>query len=216
MKTYCTSKATLSALILTIGAALAVSAGPVQPVDWIALPFPIDSNWGASQGMPAEISDSEIILQGQDARTQQVYAWGVTIECDVSLEERAANDGSFDLYILPPDLPLDLTPVRFPFTKFRIIYSNTGDYGSVDRLNVEQGNGVVAGTPWTKIPFPVQAWANYHVTVRVSLSGRLRITINGQRYLIPRKGRIRYQQFQFQLGGWQPGNRWHVRNFVVR
>src|SRR5262245_59580508 len=126
-RAHMTHLALLGIALLLVGCA----SGP-RAVVWDRLPFPKDSNWPSSRGEPTMMAEDGLLLQGQDVRTRRAYAAPVTVECDVALESRSASDGSFDLYFLPAGQPLDVTPGQL--TKFRIIYSNTGDYGSVDRL----------------------------------------------------------------------------------
>jgi len=155
----------------------------------------------------------DLLLLGQDVRTQRAYVAPVTIECDVVLENRTASDGSFDLYFLLTGQPLDVVPRQL--TKFRIIYNNTGEYGSVDRLEIDRQEGARGFAVWTGPPFKVEAGKVYHVKINVLVAGKLSISVNGVAFDIPDTVALPYRSFQVQLGGWQPGNRWRVRNFVV-
>jgi len=180
---------------------------------WVVLPFYQDSCWPASKGEPGMVGKNHILLQGRPVRSLAVYSLPATIECDVLLEARAAGDGSLDLYVIPPGLPLDRSPK--PMTNLRLIYSNTGDYGSVDRLDLNQTGTKADPLVWSK-PAPLEAGKTYHVQMKLDATGAIQLSVNGQPQPVPKSLRIPYRQFQIQLGGWQPTNRWHVRNVVVR
>jgi hypothetical protein len=184
-----------------------------RPMVWDRLPFPKDSNWQASKGEPAVMGQGDLLLHGQDVRTQRAYVAPVTIECDVVLEGRTASDGSFDLYFLPTDQPLDAVPHQL--TKFRIIYSNTGDYGSVDRLEIDRLEGGRGFAVWTGPLVKVEVGKVYHLKISLLAEGKLNVSINGVDSSIPDTVALPYRSFQIQLGGWQPANRWHVRNFSI-
>ncbi len=207
-RTQATLLSILAVALLGIGCA----SGP-RPVAWDRLPFPKDSDWHGSRGEPAAMGQGDLLLDGQDVRTQRAYVAPVTIECDVVLEGRTANDGSFDIYFLPTGQSLDVVPRQL--TKFRIIYSNTGDYGSVDRLEIDRREGTRGFTVWTGPPFKVGAGKVYHVKINVLVAGKLSVSVNGVASDIPDTILLPYRSFQVQLGGWQPGNRWRVRNFSI-
>jgi hypothetical protein len=203
---------TLLAVLLITLLGIGCASGP-RPIAWDVLPFPKDSNWQASKGEPPVMGQGDLLLHGQDVRTQRAYVAPVAIECDVVLESRTASDGSFDLYFLPTGQSLDA--VLHQLTKFRIIYSNTGEYGSVDRLEIDRQEGAKGFTVWTGPPFKVEADKVYHLKVSVLAAGKLDISINGADVSIPDTAVLPYRSFQVQLGGWQPANRWHVRNFSI-
>ena len=200
--------ALLGMTLMLVGCA----TGP-RVVVWDRVPFPKDSDWPGSRGEPATMGKNDLQLQGQDVRTQRAYAPPVTIECDVVLESRSASDGSFDLYFLPTGQPLDVIPRQL--TKFRIIYSNTGDYGSVDRLEIDRREGDKGFVVWTETLFKVEAGKVYHLKVDVLSAGKLNISINDVEASIPGTVSLAYRSFQVQLGSWQPTNRWHVRNLSI-
>ena len=201
----------LGVLVITL-LGIGCAGGP-RSIVWDALPFPKDSDWQASKGEPAVMGQGELLLHGQDVRTQRTYVAPVVIECDVVLESRTANDGSFDLYFLPTGQPLDAIPHQL--TKFRIIYSNTGEYGSVDRLEIDRQEGGKGLVVWSGPPIKVEVGKVYHLKISVLAEGRLNININGVAAGIPDTVVLPSRFFQVQLGGWQPANRWHVRNFSI-
>ena len=159
------------------------------------------------------MGENELVLQGQNVRTQYAYAPPLTIECDVVLEGRAAGDGSFDLYFLPVGQPLDVSPARL--TRFHIVYSNTGEYGSADRLEIDRRDGARNFVVWTEAPFKVEVGKVYRLKVSLLSRGKLNISINDVDFRIPDAVSLPYHSFQIQLGGWQPTNRWHVRHFSI-
>jgi len=179
---------------------------------WVVLPFYKDSDWPASKGEPAIVGKNDILLQGRPVRSLATYALPATIECDVLLDKRAASDGSLDLFVIPAGLPVDRYPE--PMTNLRLIYSNTGDYGSVDRLDLNQSGATADPLVWSK-PAKLEAGKTYHVTMTLDAAGKLRLSVNGEPQPVPATLRVPYRQFQLQFGGWQPTNRWHVRNVVV-
>ncbi len=187
-----------------------------RPADayWEVLPFPRDSDWPGRRGEPSVVATGELVLQGQPIRFNRVLSAPVAIECDVQLEQRAANDGSLDLHFIPGGMAKDIVPR--PATKFRLIYSNTGEYGSVDRLEIDR-NGVDGDEIlWSHAPFKLEAGRVYHVVLSVDTSGRPTAAVDGRSYELPEGLTVPHERFQIQLLGWQPTNRWHVRNFVVR
>ncbi|HXI84942.1 MAG TPA: hypothetical protein VNL17_12720 [Verrucomicrobiae bacterium] len=207
---YRTQATLLGVLVITL-LGIGCATGP-RPIAWDRLPFPKDSDWHGPRGEPAVMGQGDVLLHGQDVRTQRAYAAPVTIECDVMLESRTASDGSFDLYFLPTGQPLDVIPRQL--TKFRIIYSNTGDYGSADRLEIDRQEGTRGFPVWTGPPFKVEAGKVYHVKINVLAAGKLNINVNGVDSSIPDTVTVP-RSFQVQLGGWQPANRWRVRNFSI-
>jgi hypothetical protein len=195
------------------GSRPAVTSRPANGY-WEVLPFPRNSDWPGRRGEPSVVGAGELVLQGQPIRFHRVLTAPATIEWDVQLEQRAADDGSFDLHFIPEGMPKDVVPR--PATKFRLIYSNTGDFGSVDRLEIDQ-NGVDRDEVlWSHAPFEMEAGRAYHVVLTVDGSGRLTAAIDGRSCELPKELVVPHERFQIQLLGWQPTNRWHVRNFGVR
>jgi hypothetical protein len=117
-------------------------------VTWQALPFPVTSDWPGPFGNPAAINTNSIVLQGQPARTVESFAAPFAIQCDVQLASRFTDDGAFTIYLLEPGQPTDTDPMAG--LAVRLIYSNTGDFGSVDRLEISQLGGA---TLWSDPTF---------------------------------------------------------------
>ncbi len=126
------------------------------------------------------------------------------------IEEKTANDGAFVLFFLPPGQRLDIDPN--PFVTFQMGYGNSDQ----NALTIQQRDTMVNGPIWTSAPFEIEAGHLFNVLVRVSAKGRLRITIDGVTYRLPRDVVVPYEEIQLGLDGWQPQNRWHVHNFSVR
>jgi len=180
---------------------------------WQVLPFYTDSDWPASRGEPSIVGRNDILLRGRAVRSLRSYKLPATIECDVELEERAASDGSFDLFLVPEGVSAERYPD--PMTNLRLIYSNTGDYGSVDRLEMSRSDDSRPQLLWNK-PQKLEAGVTYRLKMALDAEGRIQLHINGRDVPLPDSVRVRYQSFHIQVGGWQPTNRWHMRNFSVR
>ena len=178
-----------------------------KALEWIALPFPKNSDWGGPRGQPALIGPDEIVLQGRNIRSQQTFTQPLTIECDVQLEERTASDGSLAITLVPAGAPADMDPEEL--IQFRMIYRSAGAYSGRDALVIEKRYGTV----WGEEPFKLRAGEPYHLKLEVTSSG-LRISVNGQAYE-PDHVTVPFGKFHIQFGGWQPTNRWHVRNITV-
>ncbi len=191
-----------------------IRKGGLHLVEWIALPFHKDSDWPATRGEPAIIQDNDILIQGRPVRSQQTFTESLTMECDVQLEKRFANDGSLDLFLIPPNLPCDRYPK--PMVNLRLIYSNTGDYGSVDRIDMNKTDERGGNSTWSDRAFQLAAGKVYHLQLEVTNAGQIRLHIDGKEIKIPDTFKLSDHEFQVQISGWQPTNRWHVRNFIVR
>ena len=181
---------------------------------WTVLPFFTDSDWGSGRGEPSMVAKSEILLQGRSVRTLATYPTPAVVACDVQLEQRLASDGSLDIFLIPPNLSRDRSPK--PMVNIRLIYSNTGDYGSVDRIDINQTDDGGHLTTWSDTAFQVTAGKSYPIQLAVTNLGQIHLTVGGKEIKVPNTFRLPYRQFQVQILGWQPTNRWHVRNFKVR
>jgi hypothetical protein len=198
------------ALVL-LGTGCATTGSP--PLAWDALPFPRNSDWPGPKGLPAHVNNGDLILQGQSVRTRAVYAMPLIIECKVELENRLASDGSFAIGFVPADSPRDVDPVNI--RQFRLIYRNPGAYSGQDGLVLEGRDNASGGeTLWGEEPFVLEAGKPYVVRLEITTE-HLLVVINGRAYDL-KDVKIPYNRFYVQLGSWQPVNRWHVRNFVVR
>jgi hypothetical protein len=181
-----------------------------QTATWQALPFPTTSDWPGPFGQRATISANSVVLQGQPARTVESFTAPFTIRCDVQLANRFTDDGAFTLYLLAPGQPTSTDPTAG--LALQIIYSNTGDYGSVDRLQISQLSGPAL---WSNPTFQVAGGTTYHLTLQVLDAGALTLNIDGTSYPISSDVAYAYAQAQIQLGGWQPDNTWTVSNFTL-
>jgi len=183
-----------------------------RPLTWDVLPFSGDSDWLGPKGSPARIVGGDLILQGQRVRTDTPYEAPVVIECTVELEDRLAPDGFFGLEFVPIGSPRDTGPANF--RRFRIIYRNAAAKSGHDALDMYAGDAASGQKIlWGEEPFTVEARKPYAVRFEV-LADQMRITINGTAYDL-KDVKIPYKQFYIQLVGWQPTDRWHVRNFSI-
>jgi hypothetical protein len=194
----------LVAIFLTL---IAGCASGLRAIVWDPLPFPKDSDWAGPKGATAMLAGKELVLQGQDVRTRSLYQAPLTIECDVELEARTASDGAFAIKFVASGEPHQMVA-------FRMIYRNPGAYSGKDGLAIERRSGSLqADVPGDEEPFDLKPAVPYHVKVEM-LADRLRVTINKRPYEAAGVS-VPKQDFYVQLGGWQPANRWHVRNLVV-
>ena len=182
-------------------------------VTWQALPFPTDSDWPGPTGDPAVITPNEVIINGRPARSQEVFSGPLTINCDFFVEARTTEDGVFTLNFASPGQPLD-KDLAFR-TAFQMIYRNPGSYSGQDGLQIVQVNNGSGTVVWGEIPFTVTGGTTYHLSMDVAANGALSLSINGQSYSLPNSTAVPFSQFQLDLGGWQPGDYWHVQNFTV-
>jgi hypothetical protein len=95
-----------------------------------------------------------------------------------------------------------------------MIYRNPGTYSGKDALVfLDRDDGSPDKTVWGEQPFIVQAHKVYTMRFEIT-AAQVRIVIDGQAYDLAGV-KIPYERFCIQLGGWQPANRWHVRNFSI-
>jgi hypothetical protein len=95
-----------------------------------------------------------------------------------------------------------------------MIYRNPGAYSGKDALVfVDRDAGSPDKTAWGEQPFVVQARKPYAIRIEITTT-QVRLVIDGQAHDLVGV-RIPYERFYVQLGGWQPTNRWHVRNFSI-
>ncbi len=135
------------------------------------------------------------------------------IECDVLLEERAANDGGFSIQFVRADQPTDMEP-QYAIT-IGMGYRNAGAYSGLDSLSVYRANGSIrARLVWGEEPFTLKAGVAYHLNIQL-FSDRIHLQVNDRSYEVDNVG-VPYADLRIQLRSWQPTNRWHVSNFVVR
>jgi hypothetical protein len=182
-------------------------------VTWQAQPFPTDSDWPGPTGDPAVITPNEVILNARPARSQQVFSGPLTINCDVFVEARTTSDGVFTLSFASPGQPLDKDLASQ--TAFQMIYRNPGDGSGQDGLLITQVINKSGNQVWGEIPFTVTGGTTYHLSMGVAADGALSLSIDGQSYPLPNSTAVPFSQFELQLGGWEPGDYWHVQNFTA-
>lgn len=189
-------------LIATIGCA----TGPREHgIAWDVL------KWRSADEVGAPLIDkSDVVLRGQDVRTQRTYAHPLTVELDVLLEKRETNTGGFGLMFVPTDQIADADPDRF--IAATIQYDETA-YALIVQERVRKSPALDEKTLLHE-QFKLKVGTPYHVKCQVTQSG-LRITINGQVYEA-KEATVPYDNFRIQLAGWQPTNRWRIRNVVIR
>lgn len=190
-----------------------VQLSSAQTVTWQALPFPTDSNWPGPFGEAAVITANEVILNGRPARSVQAFSGPLSIQCDVSLAARTNGTGVFTLSLLPLGQPLDKDLASQ--TAFQMIYRNPGNGSGQDGLLIVQIANKSGTRVWGEVPFTVTAGTFYHISMDVAASGALSLSINGLPYSLPSTTAVPFSQFQLQLGGWMPGDFWHVTNFTA-
>jgi hypothetical protein len=176
--------------------------------DWEQVPFPRNSDWGGSHGSPAEIREDEIVLLGRGVRTRQAYSGRVTVDCEVMLEKRATSDGSFGIQFIPVDEPADMGPQRL--VALQMIYRNPGAYSGRDGLVMGGENG----TLWGEKSFQVEPERVYRIRLEI-LPDQVQFQIDDEKYEAAGV-KVTYEKFRVYLKGWQPGNRWHVRNIRIQ
>jgi len=190
---------------------IAGGTGSIAFASWQILPFPTDSDWPSWPGQPCLVEAGTIIFEGRSVRTAESFSQPATVSLDILLDQRQADDGFLQVRFLPVGLPTNVDPTDA--TTLNIIYRNPAAGTGSDVLRVDQQTGGVNTIVWGEIPFTVVAGTVYHVQFTVASSG-LTFTINGQTYdpgiTVPNSN------FQIQLQGWQPMNRWFVNNFTVR
>ncbi|HUI07748.1 MAG TPA: hypothetical protein VL486_12165 [Verrucomicrobiae bacterium] len=183
-----------------------------RPLTWDRLPFPRDSDWAGPQGSPARVEDGDLILQGQKVRTHGIYSAPLVIDCVVELEERTAPDGWWGVEFVPVKSPRDSGPREF--CRFRMIYRNPSANSGHDCLVMEESGGTSGVKQlWGEVPVTLSAGKPYAVRLEVA-ADHVQVTINGSVYDL-KAVKVPYGQFYIQLVGWQPRNRWHVRNFSI-
>ncbi len=180
-------------------------------VTWQILPWYEDSNWGAFNGHPTLNFYGRLIFEGRAARAVQTFTWPKTFTFDAVLEERQADDGLLQLLFLAPGTPSNLV-VQTAIT-FNMIYRGAGNPSGNDELAIQKVTDYNGTFLW-ETPFVVQSGTNYHVVVSISSTGVLSARINGVQYATNQS--LSDNPFLLQVTGWQPMNRWTVRNFRVQ
>jgi hypothetical protein len=183
-----------------------------NPLDWrfwYVLTFN-DDDWGGSPRLAPLIDGDDLVLRGKEVRTRRAFSAPVTVQFDVMLERRTANDGALTFGLVPTSQPIDIDLERW--MDMALTYDSAGD-----RLRVEerfQRWPKIISKAWQTHAFTIQPGKYHHLECQVSKTGT-RLFVDGREYstgglIVP------YDKFYIILSGWQPTNRWHVRNFAVR
>lgn len=195
------------AIALTLSAAREVAA-QASNVTWQILPWYADSDWIGFNGHPALNLSGRLVFEGRPARTVQSFTAPKIITLDVTLDERQANDGYFSLLLMKTGLATNMI-VRDAIVLV-VNYTGTTPSGS-DSLAIWEVLPTSEAILWGEVPFTVEAGKSNRVRLAVGSDSKITLTVNGVRYdtgvILP------YSEFQVQMSGWQPLNRWTVRNF---
>ena len=188
-----------------------VRSGGLRLVVWDILPWPTDSGgWG---GIPAIIKNNDILLQGSPVRSQTSYTLPLTVECEVELEERTANDGGIWFHVVEEQESRDLEPKRFVMLAFG--YAHKASRFRTGELQVYRSDGDSHGPlVWGKTPFPFEPGKTYKLRWDIRSDG-MKLTIDDQTFDIPNVT-VPWEKLQVRIRGWQSTNRWHVRNVTIR
>lgn len=151
-----------------------------------------------------------MILRGKEMRTQQAYSVPITVEFDAMLEEMQANDGAISCGFVPADQAADRDVERAIHVSWQ--YNQSGQ----TLLVVErfQRWPTHKTKTWSQAPLPIKLGNWHHIKCEVTKDA-LHIWIDDHAY-DSGGATVPYERFFIYMSGWQPANRWHVRNFVVR
>jgi hypothetical protein len=181
------------------------SNGVINPGDWDLLPFPQDSDWPGNRGVPPRFENGEVILQGaQDARSKKLYSAPLTVECEVVLEARASSQGEFQLRFVAEGQPRDLDAKQLTSLAFAYRQNGTDQLFVVQHPSPQQDLRVLANTP-------IRAGRAYHIRIHIQ-PDHWRVDLNDESYEMDGIS-MPAERFYIQLYGWEPQDRWHVRNF---
>ena len=206
----------LHAIFLTLAAITLLAAGCTTtgpgPLAWDVLPYPRDSDWPAWSGVPGSLEGETLVLQGHPVRTHETYSVPLTIECEVELEARVATDGFFGMGFVPASAPPDVGPLNLRWLQIACRGPSAAS-GRDALIFLARDGGLRDRIVWGEQPFAVTAGKPYTVRLEVTEDG-IRAVIDGRAYDL--KGvKIPYKRFHIWLDGWQPTDRWRVRNFVI-
>lgn len=176
-------------------------------VEWDVLPFPKGSDWPSWRGTPATVDAGEIVLRGQPVCTVQSYSAPLSFECNATLDQLVSDDGCIWVDLIPdgPDAEPNMPPGN---VAIQLGYHQRGPGGGMFTI-ANMGNPPENLGPE---PFGMQAGKPYHIEIEV-LADTIRATLNGQ--VFESKLTLPFKTFHIELMGWQPGNTWRVRDFVV-
>jgi len=199
----------LSVLVITL-LGMGCASGP-RPIAWDRLPFPKDSDWPGPKGAPATIGQGELVLQAQDVRTHRSYSAPLTVECEAHPDNTNAPNTWLQLKFVPVGEPADAEPKQLT----TVVVGNRKAPPSGDQavVFITRRTGPSSKEIWGEQAFAVKMGEPYRLKCEV-LTDRMRITVNGQTFDAAGVT-VGYKKFYIQLDGWQPPNRWHVRDFTV-
>lgn len=180
-----------------------------HPLAWDVLQWK-DDGW---QGPPREaplIDGEDLVLRGKEMRTRQAYSTPITVEFDAMLEEMRATDGAISCGFVPADQPADRDVERAIHVSWQY-NQNAQTLLVVERF---QRWPTHKTKTWSDTPLPIKLGNWHHIKYEVTKDG-LHIWIDDHAY-DSGGATVPYDRFFIYMSGWQPLNRWHVRNFVVR
>jgi hypothetical protein len=168
-----------------------------------------DDDWSGAPRQTPLIQGDSLILRGKEIRTESSYSPPVTVEFDAMLEERVANDGAVACVFVPTTQAVDRDTERGVYVSFQ--YNSEGDALAVHERF--QRWPTHKGKNWSRTPLSIKSDGWHHLKYQVTKEDLL-ITVDGQACssggaVVP------YDSFYVYLFGWQPANRWHVRNFSI-
>jgi hypothetical protein len=199
----------LGSLVITL-LGIGCASGP-RPIAWDRLPFPKDSDWPGPKGAPATIGQGELVLQAQDVRTQRSYSAPLTLECDAHPDNTNAPNTWLQVKFVPVGEPADAEPKQM--TVVVMGNRNAPPSGDQDVVFITRRAGASSKEIWGEQAFAIKTGEPYRLRCEV-LPDRIRITINDQTFDAA-GATVDYKEFYIQLDGWQPPNRWHVRNLLI-
>ena len=131
------------------------------------------------------------------------------IECDLWLDALQANDGCVWINFAPAESDRERLMRQAAVTVSLGYGQRDGEGGhlSIDRPNLPS---IQLSTK----PFSISARTTYHLRIEL-LSDKIRVTLDNQTYEAENVT-LPYANFRVYVRGWQPLNRWRVRNFTVR
>ncbi len=118
------------------------------------------------------------------------------------LEDRSASDGEFQLRFIADGEPGNVDPTRI--SSLLLAYRRNG----TDTLEILQQRHT---RPVADLS--IRAGQFHHLKVEIA-NNHWRIQLDDQQYEV-NDARLPSERFYIQLYGWQPTDRWHVRNFQV-
>jgi hypothetical protein len=168
-----------------------------------------DDDWSGAPRQAPVIQGEDLVLRGQNIRTQHSYSAPITVEFDAMLEDRVADNGALTCEFVPATQAVDREPEHH--VQVSLLYDQQGDAISVQERF--QRWPTQKYKSWSRSPLSIKPGSWHHMRYEVTRDG-LDIAVDGQAYgsggaVVP------YNAFYIYLLGWQPTNRWHVRNFSI-